>query len=433
MMHFTRKASSIAIATLAASFLGGTANAAAFYLQEQSVKGLGRAFSGEVADQGAESMWWNPASIAGMKGTEGYFGATAILPRGDIVNDGTLIVRPGQRPAPVGGDDIAKNPINNGVLPAGGIAHAITDKLAIGVVITSPFSFTTDYEAGDWTRYTADKTKLLSIDVQPTIGYAPVEWLRIGFGANIRYTDAELSNALPQLSPLLADGHQTLKGDGISIGWSAGAQVVKGPLSLGVSYKSSIRQQLSGSLTTEGLLGPLAGQNGTINTKAEFRLPWQLTFGGRFKLLDKLTLNASASHFGWDKFDAIYLKAPINAAIPEGYARTWSYAGGIDYDVSQRLTLRAGVQRDETPTNDGHRDARVPDGSRWIYAGGGSYRATDMITIDAAFSYIDIAEGPIDRLTAAYAGTPAQTPIIVNGHTEGAHALVFGLGARMAF
>jgi len=42
--------------------------AGAFYLQDQSAKATGRAYSGEVAYTGAESLWWNPASIAGMEG-----------------------------------------------------------------------------------------------------------------------------------------------------------------------------------------------------------------------------------------------------------------------------------------------------------------------------------------------------------------------------
>src|SRR5919199_1657852 len=41
------------------------ADAAGFYLQEQSVRGWGRANSGEVADRGPDSLWWNPAAIGG--------------------------------------------------------------------------------------------------------------------------------------------------------------------------------------------------------------------------------------------------------------------------------------------------------------------------------------------------------------------------------
>src|SRR3569833_2004214 len=76
--------------------------AAGFYLQEQSVRGFGRANSGEVADQGPASLWWNPAAIG--EGETGLsFGATAILPSGRLRDGGTLIRRPGQAAAPDGG------------------------------------------------------------------------------------------------------------------------------------------------------------------------------------------------------------------------------------------------------------------------------------------------------------------------------------------
>src|SRR5688572_18568867 len=91
-----------------------SAHAQAFYLQEQSVRGQGRAFSGEAADTGVDSLWWNPASIGGMQGGEASVRASLIVPDGDVVDNGTRIVRPGQPPALVGGNPIAKNPIDKG-------------------------------------------------------------------------------------------------------------------------------------------------------------------------------------------------------------------------------------------------------------------------------------------------------------------------------
>ncbi len=64
-------AAGVALAALVAA---SQASAAAFYLQEQSVRGAGRAYSGEVADRGAASLWWNPASIAGLDKNEIYGG-----------------------------------------------------------------------------------------------------------------------------------------------------------------------------------------------------------------------------------------------------------------------------------------------------------------------------------------------------------------------
>ena len=55
------------------------------------------------------------------------------------------------------------------------------------------------------------------------------------------------------------------------------------------------------------------------------------------------------------------------------------------------------------------------------------------ITIDPAANYVDFKNSTIDRVTAAYAGTPVQTPILTNGKLAGARALIFGVGGRISF
>lgn len=420
--------------TTAAMALGlaGAAHAQAFYLQEQSVRAQGRAFSGEAADTGVDSMWWNPAAIGGMEGGQASIHASAILPRGHVTDKGTVIVRPAQSPAPVGGNALSKNPIDNGVLPSGAVAYGF-GKVALGLTVTSPYSFTTNYGADSWARYTADKTKLRTIDIQPTIAVELTPGFSLGAGLNIEHADATLSNYLPNLSALLPDGHQTLTGKGWDLGWSAGVQYHTGPLSVGLAYKSSVKHTLKGTVTTEGLLGPLAASNGTIATHATFSTPWQAVGSVRYQATKALTLNAQVVRYGWSKFDTIDLGDPLNVSIPENYKNSWSYAVGADYVINPKWTVRAGVQYAQTPTQDGERDARVPDSNRWNFSAGTSYAVSSHATIDAAASYISFKNAPIDRTTAAYAGTAVQTPILVNGTLSNASALVFSLGGRVTF
>lgn len=430
------KAPLLATAILSSSFaFAGAAHGQAFYLQEQSTRGQGRAFSGEAADTGASSLWWNPAAIAGMERGEAVIGASAILPKGDVVDTGTLIRRPGQPTfSAVGGNRVSGDPINRGVVPSGAVAYPLNDRVALGLAVTSPYSFTTEYEANSWARYSALKTELRTIDIQPSVGIAVLDWLRVGGALNVEYTKAELGNALPNLSSALPDGFQRLKGDGWDLGWTAGVQLHNDWATVGISYKSRIKHQLKGSLEVGGLLGPLAAQNRTVDgATAEFYTPAQIIVAGRFRATDKLTLNAQAVRFTWADFDAIRLGAPINTAIPENYKNSFSLAGGFDYAANDRLTLRAGVQRGITPTQNGNRDARVPDANRWNYSVGGSYQVTPRFTLDAAGSYIDFANATIDRRTAAYAGTPVQTPILTNGQVQNARAFVASIGGRFSF
>ena len=141
-----------------------------------------------------------------------------------------------------------------------------------------------------------------------------------------------------------------------------------------------------------GLLGPLAADNGGVSAQATFKTPWQAIVGARWRATPQLTLNAQAVRFGWSEFDSIQLGPPLSTAIPEGYRDTWSLAGGLDFALTPQWTLRGGVQYDETPTQNGARDPRVPDSNRVNLALGASVQATQHLSFDAGA--VNSAAGP---------------------------------------
>jgi long-chain fatty acid transport protein len=414
--------------------VSGTAEAAGFYLQQQSVRGWGRANSGEVADQGAASLWWNPAAIAGATEREASFGATGILPSGKVDDAGTLIDRPGVPPAPVGGPSQLRDPILKGIAPHNAFVLPLSDRIAVGLAVTAPFSFTSDYDPNGWQRYSAIRSRLLTLDFQPSVAVKATDWLSLGAALNIQYSDAWLSNALPNLTPGSADARLRLTGNGWDWGWSAGVQLRPSErVAIGLAYKSAVDHKLEGPVEISGLQGPLAVRNLQSKTVARFTTPWQLIVGGRIGVTKGLTLNAQAVHFGWSKFDRIEIAAPISNAIVQNYKDTWSLALGFDQALGERLTLRAGFQIDPTPTRDSGRDPRVPDADRVDYNVGATFKMSGHLSLDAAASYTDLENSPISRDERFYAGTPAQTDILTDGRAHGQRVLVVALGGRMKF
>jgi long-chain fatty acid transport protein len=407
--------------------------AAGFYLQQQSVRGWGRANSGEAADEGPSSLWWNPASIGGQEETEATFGATVFLPVGEVGDQGTQIDRPGIAPVAVGGQSVMPDPILRGILPGNAIALPISDRLAVGLVITSPFSFTSDYDPSGWQRYGAIRSRLTTFDIQPSVAFMAADWLSVGAGLNIEYADAFLSNALPNLAPGSADGRVRIKGNGWDLGWSAGVQLRPSKrLTIGLAYKSEVSHKLSGTVEISGLVGPLAARNMAGPTTARFTTPWQLIGSVRAGIGKSLTLNAQAVRFGWSEFDQIALAAPLGA-INQGYRNSWSLAFGADAAMGENMILRAGIQFDGTPTQDLTRTPRVPDGDRVDYTVGATLRAGRNLTLDAAAAYTDFENVPITRDEIFYAGTPAETAVLVSGAATKQHALVFSMGGRLKF
>jgi long-chain fatty acid transport protein len=428
-------AAGVALAALVAA---SQASAAAFYLQEQSVRGAGRAYSGEVADRGAASLWWNPASIAGLDKNEIYGGVHLVQVDSQVNNAGSTLTRPvipGGLTTPVGGEPYAGGPINNGIVPNFAGAFRVNDKLAVGLSVAAPYNFTTDYNGRSWTRYDALKSNLKTIDVNGVVAYRVNDMLDLGVGVSAQYTDAELSSALPNLSPLLPDGSSSLKGDGNwDYGWNVGAQFHATPaLTIGASYRSEITHKLDGHVVVSGLLGPLAAANVDTDGQAKITTPWMANLGARWQVTDKTTLNASVSRIGWSEFDQIVITYPNGGSVSEqNYKDTTTVAVGVDHDVNDKLTLRAGVEYDPTPTPDIGRTARVPDGDRMLYAIGSTWKATDSIQWDAALSYISFDDNKINRTETIYPGTAAATTLNLKGDVGGS-AVVLSTGLRWSF
>ncbi len=441
-----RSGASLVALVVAAGGIAGQAHAAAFYLQEQSTKAIGRAFSGEVSERGAQQQWWNPAAIGGISSIQNYFGITAILPHANATDAGTLVQGPallGGSTVAAGGDPNQHNPVNNGFLPNGGFAVPLGDKFAFGFTVTSPYSFTTNYDKDSWARYGADKTRLRTFDLQPSLAWAPNEHISFGAGPNIEYVRATLSNYLPDpLAPTVnPDGHQYLKGKGWDVGYSLGFQYHDDKVDLGMSYKSAIKHTLKGHLIIDGFDPTVDALAGIINqrvdgAKASFTTPWQVNLGMRYHVTPALTVNGQITRFGWDKFDAIQLSdLPVllgDQAIQEKYHNTFSYALGLDYKVSPKLTLRTGVQRDLSPISAGNRDPRVPDGNRWNFAGGGSYEMSQFMGIDFAASYDKIKSEPIDK-TETLLAAPLTETLLNDGYLHNGRAIVLSLGGHLNF
>lgn len=409
------------------------AQAAGFLVQEQSARAVGRAFSGEAADSGPASLWWNPASIMGMESRgEIYVGAHAIDVNADVINTGTTIRRPGQAVAPVGGSGAQANPIDFGFVPNMNAAFKLNDRVAVGLAVNTPFNFTTRYDVSSFTRYQALKSILMNVDIQPTVAVRATDWLDVGVGLDISYANAKLTNALPNLSPLLADGYSRLSGDGWDYGWNVGVTGRFDKLTLAASYRSQIKHRLDGQVEVAGLLGPAAAANITSPGQANFTTPWMMTFGGRYKLNDKWTLNAQVQRIGWHQFDAIRVSyAGRFSVTPQNYKNTTTAGAGFDYKIRPNLTWRAGVQRDPTPTLTADRTARVPDSSRWIYATGGTYEMGHG-SLDFSVAYINFDDAAFTSDSSAFVGTPLATPIAMSG-TVGGRGLVGSVGYRFRF
>lgn len=380
--------------TLATLGLSTAANAAGFYLQEQSVKGLGSAFSGGVTSiDDASTIWFNPANMTKLDGRQANIGAHLLIPSAKVKNDGSTI---GGAPI-VGGE--GGNPYDPTPLPNLFVASPLNadNTLWAGIGFTAPFGLASDYGDSWFGRYDSTKTELKTYNIQPSIAYKATNWLSVGGGVDIQYAEADLRSAI-SFAPGLPDGTSKLSGDTWSIGYNVGLQVK--PIEtteIGLHYRSAVSHTLDGEIEVSG--SPGGAFDSLTPGKADLNLPDIATLGIAHQATPDLKLTSQVTWFGWNNFDNITARSNAGAVISrveQNYQTTWAFAVGAEYDVNDKWTVRGGYQFDETPTTDEFRTSRTPDGDRNWFSLGASYNWNENLSIDMAATYIHVGDGTIN-------------------------------------
>ena len=174
-----------------------------FVLNEQSVSGLGVAFAnGAAGAEDASVLFLNPAGVVLLDQGEFQLAVNAIIPSSQFTNEGTRYNLPG---TPFDGLAIRGN--NGG---DSGVTHALPNlyltqpvfrntrygDLSVGVGLSVPFGLETDYDPGWVGRYAALRTKLTTLDIQPTVSYRLFDRLSIGASLDVQRTSARLTQAI---------------------------------------------------------------------------------------------------------------------------------------------------------------------------------------------------------------------------------------------
>jgi len=420
----TFKKLALTTSCVALSLLGSTAaHSAGFYIQEQSVKGLGTSFAGSVTSiDDASTVYFNPAGMTKLDGAQANAGVHFLIPNGDLDDTGTTLP-PGQTGLGSAGNPYSISPVPNlyGAMP-------LTDTIWGGIGVSAPFGLANEYNNGWFGRYDSTETELTTINLTPALAFKPTNWLALGIGADIQYADADLQSAV--FVGAGTEGVSKLEGDDISYGYNLSALIK--PMAnteIGFHYRSAISHKLDGKITVEGTGTP---GDSVVNGSADLDLPDIATFGIAHDLTPETRLMGQATWFGWNNFQditAVTDAGVVRSSVVQNYKATWAFALGAEHDLNDIWTIRAGYQYDQTPTRDEFRTSRTPDGDRNWFSGGATYKLNDKIELDFAATYIHVGNETIN-VTRNTSVSPALASN-VRADTSGSVGIVaFGLNYK---
>lgn len=425
MHRWSRKAAPVAGAIVLV-VAAGNAGAAGFQLFEQNASGLGNAYAGQAAAaEDASTIYFNPAGLTRLRGTQAVAALNLIKPAVDFRNSAScapfLGVGAGTSGCPLGPNGNLGHAFGGDGGDAGDLAavpnvyaswEAVPNRLWIGLGINAPFGLKTEWDA-DWVgRFHAIKSEVKTINVNPTLAWKINDVVSVGAGVSLQRLSAELSNAVSYRAVALASGNAaligatpagaegvaTVEGDDLGWGWNVGATFDLAPATrLGVSYRSKVDYTLEGDVrfgSRPAALGAVpqvadGGVTAEIELPPMFSIALAQQLGARWQLLVDWTWT------GWDSIrDLTIVRAsgPLAGQTLTSTAlrfdNSWRAGLGLNWQASPEWKLRAGVAHDNTPVQDAFRTPRLPDADRTWLALGAQWAFAPNAALD--FGYVHI-------------------------------------------
>lgn len=413
-----RTAAAVIFASL---MLSTSALASGFGLRDASASTLGVSYAGNAANGSvASTMAFNPALVNDVGTFDFAISNTGLVPQ----TSGTFTAT-NAAGLPVAGTAKNVDIVNTALIPSIALRYRLTDKLAVGMQMSTPWGMITNYKPNPLTRYYATMSDVKSANFMFLAGYQLTPELSIGGGLQLQYIKGRLAKAidvgsiayglylqhvLPNIGghPGGNDAAVELRAQDWSQGWVAGAEWKPRPdLSFGVSYRSAVYNTLAGNeyFTLDSVGQTLKTYTGLFvdgKATAKFHNPAVMTVGMKWDVDPQWTVMAGADWTGW----SIVKNLTAHSANPHqpddvtlfNYHDSWFGSVGVQYKPTEDWKFSLGTAFDDTPTDTKYRTPGIPDGGRyWISAGVG-YRICPSMDVDLSVARLIAEKGNIALL-----------------------------------
>lgn len=404
--------------TSALLLMSGSVCASGFALIEQSGSGLGNAFAGGAASaEDASTIFFNPAGMARLNDKQVVLAGHLIKPTVHFTDSGASTAATLQTAGDNGG-----NAGSWALVPNGYFSMALNPQTRVGVGINAPFGLQTEYNSGWKGHFQAIKSKIQTVNLNPSVSHDVNQMLSLGAGLNYQHITGHLTSAVNYSaaafsaggSGLLAaiggsgiEGVSTISGDDSAWGYNIGALINITPQTrIGLAYRSKIKYDLNGTVSFSDVPTALAASpllaNGDVILPID--MPDTFSISGFHQLNDQWDFMADATWTGWGVFKQLKIDRTNGAnvqTVNENWKNTWRFSTGANYHYNQTWLARAGLALDQAPVPDTHRTARIPDNDRTWIALGGQYKPSVNDAIDFGYAHLFVKGLTIADMQAA--------------------------------
>ena len=421
-------------AAASAVFAASAAFGAGYSLFEGSARG--NVDAPRMIAEGGEpgTLYFNPAAITALTGTQVQVGMTAVMPTAKVE---TVNPYTGERTTTRGKE-------KTWPIPAAYVTHQLNGSLWLGLGVFSRFGLGAELRDTWPGRYNSYKAVIESVDVAPTLAWKVNEKLSVSLGLLVRYFDIELAQKIDVAgaaglrnpndpSPSPYDVDQNLHGDDVNFGVALGVEFKPvEQVSLGAAYHSRFRFVCHGDADwtkPAAVDAMLPGAFNDTRWRSTNYNPDEFMFGAAWHPAEKWTVSAGAVYTLWSVYEDLeveffspQLMGRDRVQSDKKWSDVWRLMAGLGYKFTENWEVYGGYTFDQSPLNEDHIDYLVPADDRHLFGIGATWNHGAW-TCDASYFYEVVADMDVK-------GRPAAG-VFDGKFTDGrAHAVALSLTRR---
>ncbi len=359
--------------------------------------GRASAMGGATVAQAVDpsTIFYNPAGLAFLKGTQFYGGTTLIFPKARYV---------GPEPYPWAGE--VYDAESQVFTPIGVyISHKFNERLGVGIGITNPFGLGLKWSDDFPGKYFSKNSEIRSFYISPVVAYQISPHISLGGGLDIVTSQVILDRYLlvsmdpPNSDPGVEVGTVYMEGTSkLAVGFTASILARSERVGFGLSYRHRVINKFEDATADFTIydqyqtlfvdnLGLFVDQKGST----EIPFPGILTVGMYFRVTPKLGIELDYNYYTWSIFQELVLDFEnyrLDTKIEEDYRDSYTLRLGAHYELNDNLSLRAGYIRDKTPQPTYSVSPILPDNDRNNFSFGFGY-STGKLKIDAGYMFVN--------------------------------------------
>jgi long-chain fatty acid transport protein len=375
---------------------------------------MGNAFTATADNPSA--IAYNPAGLTNSKGTNIYYGATAIILSNSYKSPSGISEDT---------DDQIFFPFHLYLSSDFGM-----ESFVFGLGIFSPFGLGTKWGKNGVVKFLATESKMESIVINPTVAWQVLPTLSVGVGIDYMYSKARLKKRVDQSLFGAGDGETILEGDGDGWGYNIGILLTPiEKLSLGLTYRSGIEVDFDGSSTFDDIapaLQPLfGGPKFKTDASTSIDFPDVLSAGIAYSPIENLILELDIEWTFWSSYDRLDIdledEIPPAGFVDVTEVKNWrdvdAIKVGVEYLATERVSVRAGYVYDNSPAPDDTVHPRLPDSDQQNISLGLGYRR-GKFNVDVVY------------IAAFYEDRKVDNTVLSGEYETFAHLFGFSIGYR---